>query len=188
MKNIFLLFSISMCLFFFCNNAFAQMKIEKDFTQKMEVMNMTFVQPLEQSYKRIKTKSNIILDADFTMKAKKADMEIRFALFPEGEKSFSFPHISVMSKAASVATNEDEDAPMVLHEMSKKDLATYEADWGATVFFQPKELFTDKKHCKMLALYREGKGLAYVFYLFNEASEEVDFQKYCLGFLEGMEE
>ena len=85
--------------------------------------------------------------------------------------------------AISAATNENEEARLVLHEMSKENLKNYHADWGAVVFFQPKIIFSDKDHCKMLALYQEEKGLVYIFYLFDEASEEVDLQENCLSFL-----
>lgn len=183
MKNIILLLSFCFASFLFSNHLIAQVKVSKKFTQKLKEMELEFLEPLEQSYKKTRIQKNIILDYDFAIKARKTDMEIRFALFPEKENANTFPHINVMSLASSVATNEDEEARMVLHEMSKTDLKSYNADWGAVVFFQPKRIFTDKDHCKMLALYQEGKGLAYVFYLFDEATEEVDIQKYCLNFL-----
>ena len=90
-----------------------------------------------------------------------------------------FQSISISS---TVATN-DEDALMALHEMSNQDLKKYNADWGASFFFQPKKMFSSKKHGKMIALFKEDRGMVIIFYLFNEPSEEVDLQKYCLSFL-----
>ncbi len=184
MKNILRLLSFSLLFFSYSNNAFTQINVSKSFAQKSAKMDLAFLAPLENSYKKIKASESIVVDFDFEIKAKKADMKIGFALFPEGKNAITFPHIKVSNMAISAATNEDEEARLVLHEMSREDLESYQADWGAVVFFQPKTVFSDKDHCKMLALYREGKGLVYVFYLFNEASEEVDLQKNCLSFFQ----
>ena len=182
MKNIIRLLSFSILLFILHNNAFTQIKTSKPFFQILEEMDLEFLAPLENSYKRIKASESIIVDFDFEIKARKADMRIGFALFPKRKNTITFPHIKVSNMAISAATNEDENARLVLHEMSREDLESYQADWGAVVFFRPKRILSDKNHCKMLALYKEEKGLVYVFYLFDEASEEVDLQKNCLSF------
>jgi len=183
MKNILRLLSCCLLFFIFSNNAFTQMQIPKDFAKKLKYMELEFLPPLENSYKKIRYSESITVGFDFAIKSKKVDMTIGFSLLPEGKNAITFPHIKVSNMALSAATNENEAARLVMHEMSKKDLENYHADWGAVVFFQPKRIFSDKDHCKMLALYREGKGLVYVFYLFDEASEEVDFQENCLSFL-----
>jgi hypothetical protein len=183
MKNILRFLSCCLLFFTFSNNVFTQIKMSKSFSQKLEKMDLDFLAPLENSYKKVKASESIIVDFDFEIKAKKADMKIGFALFPEGKNALIFPHIKVSNMAISAATNENEEARLVLHEMSKENLKNYHADWGAVVFFQPKRIFSDKDHCKMLALYREGKGLVYIFYLFDKASEEVDLQENCLSFL-----
>jgi len=183
MKNILRFLSCCLLFFTFSNNVFTQIKMSKSFAQKLEKMDLDFLAPLENSYKKVKASESIIVDFDFEIKAKKADMKIGFALFPEGKNALIFPHIKVSNMAISAATNENEEARLVLHEMSKENLKNYHADWGAVVFFQPKIIFSDKDHCKMLALYQEEKGLVYIFYLFDEASEEVDLQENCLSFL-----
>jgi len=177
MKNIFILISLFSLLSI---SIHAQIKFSEDFFQKMEAMQMEFLQPLEASYKKIKVKKNLILKYDSAIKAKKEDMEIRFALKPESVPN-QFPHMQATSMTVSIATNE-QDTKMVMHEMSKKDLEEYDADWGLTAFFSPKDMFSEKKHCKMISLYKEGEGMAYVFFLFDKPSEEVDMQKYCLKY------
>lgn len=182
MKNIIRLLSFCLLFSIFYNNAFTQVKMTKSFTEKLVQMDLEFFPPLENSYKKIKASESIIVDFDFEIKARKTDMRIGFVLFPEIKNTMTFPHIKASNMALSAATNEDEEARLVLHEMSKEDLESYQADWGAVVFFQPKRVFSIKDHCKMLALYREGKGLVYVFYFFSKASEEIDLQKNCLSF------
>lgn len=181
MKNILRLLSLIILFFTTTHLSFAQVKLSKSFAHQLEQMELEFFPPLENSYKKIKASKSIIVDFDFEIKAKKADMRIGFVISPENNSMY-FPHMKASNMALSAATNEDEEAKMVLHEIPKEDLEKYHADWGAVVFFQPKRVFSDKDHCKMLALYREGKGLVYVFYLFDKASEEIDFQKYCLSF------
>ena len=55
-------------------------------------------------------------------------MKIGFALFPERKNATTFPHINASNMALPAATNVEEDARLVLHEMSKKDLKSYYAD------------------------------------------------------------
>jgi len=180
MKNIFLHLSFLILFVGFYNNTFAQIEFSNQVKDKLEKIGLEFFEPLENQYHSIKVKKNKIVNSDFIIKSKKAEMEIRFLIKEDNEKT-QFPHINVMSMASTAATN-DEDARMVLHQMSEKDLLEYNADWGATVFFQPKEWFCEKEHCKMIAIYKEGNGLAYMFYLFDNATKEVDNQKYCMRF------
>ena len=60
----------------------------------------------------------------------------------------------------------------------------FNADWGQVIFFQPKSVFSHKAHCKMLALYKEGKGMAFVFFLFDKGTLELDRRFLALRFKE----
>ncbi|MEM9823942.1 MAG: hypothetical protein AAF985_22850, partial [Bacteroidota bacterium] len=44
----------------------------------------------------------------------------------------------------------------------------------AAVFFQPKASFSRKQHCKMVAIYKEGKANIFVFYLFDDLSVDLN--------------
>lgn len=182
MKNIFTLFFF---IFIFLQKNHAQIEVPQDFQDLLEASQAVFLKPLENQYKKIKVHENYILTSDFAIRSKKKDLEIRFHLIPEkeGNPLNNVPHMRCFNKANSVATN-DEDAKISYHEMSKEEREKYNADWGATFFFQPKDIFSKKKDCKLITLYAEGKGIAMIFYLFDEATEEVDLQEYCFSFEE----
>ena len=58
----------------------------------------------------------------------------------------------------------------------------FNADWGKVFFFTPKPGFTRKSHCRLLALHKEGKGTAYIFFLFEEPDEVLDHRFLALRF------
>ena len=182
MKNIFTLFIL---LLLFSQKTTAQIEVPQAFQELLTATQSVFVQPLENQYKKTKVHENYILTADFAIRSKKKDLEIRFHLIPEkeGDPLNNVPHMRCFNMANSVATN-DEEARVAYHEMSKAEREKYHADWGATFFFQPKDIFSRKKDCKLITLYAEGKGIAMIFYLFDKATEEVDLQEYCFGFEE----
>ena len=182
MKNILSLLLLS---FFFLQKNHAQIEVPQDFQELLTATQAAFLQPLENQYKITKVPKNYILNPDFAIRSKKKDLEIRFFLIPEkeGDPLNNVPHMRCFNKANSVATN-DEDARIAYHEMPKEEREKYNADWGATFFFQPKEIFSRKKDCKLITLYAEGKGIAMIFYLFDKATEEVDLQQYCFSFEE----
>lgn len=138
--------------------------MSKSFSQKLEKMDLDFLAPLENSYKKVKASESIIVDFDFEIKAKKADMKIGFALFPEGKNALIFPHIKVSNMAISAATNENEEARLVLHEMSKENLESYHADWGAVVFFNLKEFSQIKIIAKCWRCIKKEKGW-FIFFI-----------------------
>ncbi len=107
-------------------------------------------------------------------------MEIRFVL-SEVDSTFQ-PHVMATSLLTHLASNEEEYAVSVL-SLSEKELQDhYHADWGLEVYFRPKRGFSDKLHCKMLALYAADQGMAYVFFLFDDPDEELERQQYILQF------
>ena len=177
------IFSLLLFIFFLSENMNAQIEIPSTFQELLTATQGEFLQPLENRYKKTKVNENYILTSDFAIRSKKKDLEIRFHLIPEkeGDPLNNVPHMRCFNKANSVATN-DEEARVAYHEMSKEERKKYNADWGATFFFQPKDTFSKKKDCKLITLYAEGKGIAMIFYLFDEATEEVDVQEYCFTF------
>jgi hypothetical protein len=87
-----------------------------------------------------------------------------------------------MNSVNHIASNH-EDSEIVVQTIAEEDLnINFKADWAATFYFTPKPQFSAKRNCKMLALYKEGLGLVYVFFLFNKPSIELDNQFYTLNF------
>ena len=156
---------------------FAQLKLTKRFQKALDQANLELATPTENSYRKIRLRRNTIFNCDFAMRQRRGDLEIRYALAQS-----DYPHISCSAVATNVASNE-EPSTLVIHDISAEELTQrYHADWGAIVYFRPKEEFSGKTHGKLLALYREGKGMIYTFYLFDEITEELENQRYLLQF------
>ena len=156
--------------------SFGQLDYPIDFKNELQMAQLNFYEPLENSFKSVPIDENELIAYDFAIKSKDKKVEIRYAILPASEQAENFvPTVNFAAKATSLATNEEEDALMVFHLMDANDLQEqYNADWGASVFFRPKAAFSNKKHCRMLALYAEGKANVFVFYLFNDLSIDLN--------------
>jgi len=171
-------------LFLWSQSIFAQLDLPTTFVEKMKTATLEINVPLENRYKDISVKKNDFQKYDLAIWSKKEKLEIRYSIEPflTDTPLNSIPHLQCMKVITNVATN-DEDVAVSVHSMSQKELLEeFNADWGAVAYFQPKPEFGNYKHCKMLALFKEGKATAYVFFLFDKASEVVDQRFYALRF------
>ena len=176
----FLLFACLSLSLFLATPLGAQVKLKKDFLATLEAAQLQYFSPLEDSFKAIRVRKNRILNYDMAIRSKKKNLEIRYAI--QLPSALTFPHMNSLSLATSVASNE-ENTLVAVHDISQKDLKTfYNADWGATFYFKPKEGFSSKQHCKMLALHAEDKASVYVFYLFDKTDVELEQQSYPFRF------
>lgn len=107
---------------------------------------------------------------DFALRLPKEKLEVRYLFVPVDEESDEalIPHLRAPRMAMHLASNE-EDSYLAAHEVDPLLLdSVYQADWGETFFFRPKQGFSTAENCQMLAIYREGIGLCYVFLLFDD--------------------
>lgn len=142
---------------------------------------LDYLNPVDAGYREIKTAKNNFQHCDFAIHSKEEKLEIRFLIQPVRDTNEVFnPHLRSMAMVTHLATN-DETAAIAVHHIPG---APYRADWVKAFFFQPKQVFGMWQHCKMLALYKEGRGMAYIFYFFNEASPALDQREVLLQFLD----
>lgn len=106
---------------------------------------------------------------DFAISIRKEKLKIRYLFVPDDDSHADLiPHLRVPRMAMHLASNDD-GSYMSAHAIEPSLLdSVYHADWGQVFFFRPKPLFSSAKDCQMLAFYREGIGLFYVFMLFDE--------------------
>lgn len=163
----------------------AQIDYPPEFQQKLEACNLFFIEPVEGKYKDRPVLKNDYIDIDFTIRSKKEDLEIRYAIYPLTEENalIHSPRVKTMQVISNVATN-DQDAVITVHSLSEAILDWFGADWGAEVYFRPKLKFSSRKHCKMLSLYSEGKASVFLFFLFDKASKELDSRTFAIQFSE----
>ena len=180
MKSLSFIFSM---IFIFAITAYGQINLTPDFQKKLDQSDVSFASPLENSFINISIQKNDILNCDWAIQQQKGDLEIRAYVQPNYSSSGPiYPQINCASMASTVATNK-EDAVIVRHSISSENVAEeYGADWGSFLFFQPKSSFSDKNHCKMLMLHKEGFGSIYIFYLFNEPIHDLDRYKTMFQF------
>lgn len=184
MKKIFLLlFFISLST----TTAFSQKKIKysKAFLAKLAQTQIDLFTPLEGKYKSTRPTKNDYQAIDHVIFSKKEGLEIRYAIIPfEVDKpTTQIPHVDFMRVVMSTATNEKEEALVSVHAMQDQDLkADFNADWGSMAYFQPKTKFSKYKHCRLLSLYKEGLGMVYTFFLFDEPSRFLDNRLHSLRF------
>ena len=172
---------------FFSTLTFAQrIDLDDSFTEKLEAAGLEFLAPLDAGYKDIALWRNPYQSFDFAIRSRREKLEIRYLIEPwrAGDRSFLAPHVKATRLLLHLATNDQDMVmtgldvePAVLHEQ-------FNADWGKVFFFQPKRGFSHAPNCKMLALFREGKGMAYVLFLFDEPGPELDFRFEALRFVE----
>lgn len=165
---------------------FAQkIKYSKNFLQKLEQTEIDIFTPTEGKYKSTRPARNDYQPIDHVIFSKQEGIEIRYAIIPFEEKNRAtqVPHVDFMRVVTSTATNEDEEAVVSVHAIEDSELKThFNADWGSMAYYQPKTRFSKYKHCRLLSLYTEGKGMVYVFFLFDEASRALDNRLHSLQF------
>jgi hypothetical protein len=110
-----------------------------------------------------------------------SNCNFRHTLFPDHQ--FLVPNVQTTSTLASIASNEEIYATIAIHKIKEEDLsAAFNADWGSLFYFQPKRSFSRFRYGKLLSLYKIGKGMIYVLFLFDEADEDLENQFYTVRF------
>ena len=173
-KTIFLFLS----LYCFCSQLSAQLDIPANFQAKLAVTGLNFLTPVEHHLKKVKVYENEFQPYDFAIRQKKDKVEIRYLVLPDtGTIAGGYPHLEFSRRTMTLASNEDDEAASTISviQLSEKTLAEkYHADWGAISFFKPKRFFADTRYCKFVALYREGLGYVYTFFLYNNVNVDFD--------------
>ena len=172
------------CLFLFVSPVRGQVDLSPSFQTKLEAAGLEFIEPLEARYKDIRVVRNAFLDYDFAMRSRREGLEIRYYIDPAGPGATAVPHVEAVRLLMHLASNEER---YIMSGVDVKDFdlkEQFNADWGKVFFFTPKETFSPRRQCKMLALFREGYGMAFVFFLFNEAGPALDHRFYALRFQE----
>ncbi|PHN01294.1 hypothetical protein [Flavilitoribacter nigricans] len=158
--------------------------LSDDFNQLLTEVDAQLVLPVEADYKDIRPLKNRWMDYDFSIRSRKEKMEIRYKILPfEVEnRTFYAPHVKAMQVMMQVASNQ-EDAIVSTISLSEKSLKEdFRADWGKLFTFTPKEEFSNKQTCQLITLFREGKGMVFLFFLFNKPPMELTYRHLAVSF------
>ncbi|WP_116107555.1 hypothetical protein [Lewinella sp. IMCC34191] len=166
------------------SSLFAQMDLPPDFLARLDSLDMRFNAPLDSDYREKTLRDeNRWLEDHYTMSSRREKLEIRFHLVPEqkGDRYYGLPHLAATTLAMNLGSN-DEDAVTAVHSFGTEEMAIYNADWGRMYTFRPKRSFSNKEQAQLIALYREGRGLAYTILLFDDAPDTLDGRQVSLRF------
>ncbi|NJB86468.1 hypothetical protein GGR26_002236 [Lewinella marina] len=162
----------------------AQMDLPPDFITRLDSMDIRFTAPLDSDFRETTLRNeNRWLEDHYAMASRREKLELRFHLRPEheGDRYYQLPHLAATTLAMNLGSN-DEDAVTAVHSFGEEELALYGADWARMYTFRPKRSFSDKEQAQLIALYREGRGLAYTILLFDKAPETLEGRQLSLRF------
>ena len=174
------------CLLLASTSVSQKIEYPPNFLQLLNETNLEFFEPLDAGYRDYKPAENEFQNSHFAIHSNREDLDIRYFIVPwdEDNPSTTNPHLRTFTTISNVATNEDEAVISAIQPTKEMLLKDFNADWGMTYFFSPKKHFSDKQHCRMLALCKEGQGTVFVFYLFNDTGNEaLDTRYLALRFM-----
>lgn len=144
----------------------AQPELPAGFEQLLSAAGLAFVYPLDSDYRLRNPEENDYFQDQLRLYSRREKIEMRFAIQPETENSWP-PHVAAGRLAIHLASNHEE-AQISVHRLGEEEAAFYRADWVKMYTFPPKPSFAPFDHCRLLALYREGRGTAFICYLFDD--------------------
>lgn len=167
-----------------CRLAQAQISIDESFQQKLDQLGIFFIEPLEGKYKELKNIDNPFQSYDFAIRSRKEKMEIRYLIDPwrDNNPLSGAPQVRSTQLLMHLATNQGEGMIIGQNIGYEKLLDDFNADWGKVFYFEPKDDFSLYKECKLLVLHKGGVGTAYVFFLYDKITVELDRRFLALQF------
>ncbi|MEM6378485.1 MAG: hypothetical protein AAF705_09735 [Bacteroidota bacterium] len=173
-------------LFSPCLQAQKNLRINEEFGKSLQMLNAEVLLPLDGDYRAFIPDNNFTQNCPWALRSRKERLEIRYLTSPftTQKRAQKYPSIAAHRLAMHVCSNE-EDAIITARDLSKHEQEVlYNADWGRVYIFPPKTDFSSFAFCKMIALYKEGKGMAYIFNLFDNPSPNIDSRLYSFRFIE----
>ncbi len=159
---------------------FGQKDVPEEAKQKMEAMEVVFLDPVDSKYSiHLQKKHEELLEYDFQVKFK--DQEVLVRLLPEEdpESITHFPHLEFQRLLTHIATN-DPEPNIYVYDVPK----TEGVDWEIEARFTPKRSLSSREYGTLKVLYKEERGIIAIIYLDKRLQARfepiVTFQKQVL--------
>lgn len=180
-------FTLIIALLLFTAHTFAQVTPSEDFLGLLDAADLQLGIAPDNTYRELPLHNRFDDDAqhfDMAFADRRSRIEVRYLvdLIPEGSDLEVVPHVLAMTLAMNLATN-DEDSYMTARYLDGEELAVYGADFATMVNFVPNERHTRKPHGQLVALYRAGKGMAYICIFFDKANDALELHQRSLTFM-----
>lgn len=144
----------------------AQPELPGGFARLAREMGVDILLPTDAGYKAYKLTTDHYQPCQFAIYSRKEKLELRYLLEPFDSSSaeLSLPSLFTGRLLLHLASNDD-DTVIAGHVLEEATLQAYNADWGKVFFFRPKNSFSTRKYCQLLALAKKDKGIALAFFL-----------------------
>lgn len=173
------------CLFalIFASCLVAQLPMSAEFAGMLDSLDVRVNHPLDEAYKLLPNRKNDYLEDQLTVYGKGEKLEIRFHLQAESDSSpfYQMPHLQAGHLVSNLGSNE-ENAVTAVHSFGEEEMAVYNADWAKMYTFRPKRSYSEKANAQLIALYKEGRGIAYAILLFDDAPATLEGRQLILRF------
>lgn len=159
-------------------------KIPSELAIALEQMNAEVLPPIDGNYKGFSPYENNTQNCHWAIRSRKDGLEVRYLLVPHSEDRpiSNQPGLAANRMTMHLCSN-DESAIITARELTDHELEVlYNVDWGKVYIFPPKMDFSPYAYCKMVVLYKEDKGITYIFNLFEEPSQNIDNKLYTFRF------
>ncbi|HKK73618.1 MAG TPA: hypothetical protein VJ953_00990 [Saprospiraceae bacterium] len=159
-------------------------KLPNELSAVLQFMDAEVMPPIDGGYRGFRPPDNLTQNCHWAIRSRKDGLEIRYLLSPAQEEQpiSNHPELAAHRLAMHICSNE-ENSIMTTRELTDNEREVlYNADWGKVYILSPKVDFSPYTYCKMVVLYRENSGLAYIFNLFDEPSQNIDNKLYTFRF------
>ena len=149
----------------------------------LESLQAEILFPLDGGYSKLPQSSeNDFFPCHYRLFSRSEGMEIRFFFQPDSLGKIP-PQIESRRLALHLCSN-DEQAVITARSLSELELETlFGADWGKVHLFPPKFAFGNgAPYCQMLSIYKTGRGMIHLFFLFAKPSPVVENRLYLARF------
>lgn len=150
----------------------------------LQLMEAEVLPPIDGGYKSFRPPENFTQNCHWAVRSRKDGLEIRYLLAPYNREHpiNDHPGLAAHRLAMHIGSN-TENAVMTARDLTDNEREVlYNADWGKVYILSPKADFSTYTYCKLVVLYREDSGLAYIFNLFDEPSQNIDNKLYTFRF------
>jgi|GEM_PF-4188112 len=164
-------FSISILVLFFSLNISAQWSTALSQAEFLTSFELTYNAPVEMTSTSMGEGSIGFYKYQMGVALDQSNILALLSFVPDNQDIA--PHVEVSAKVATLASN-DQDYVIEMVGPSSEERDLLNADWAAYSYFVPKKGTGRFKYGKLTAIFREGIGLVYIYYLYNDEVFELN--------------
>ena len=159
------------------------------FQAKLQAAQLELLAPIAAGSTVRSPIRNSVQNYDHSIYSRKEKLEIRYLIIPyqENDPLADLPHVKSNQLMVNLSSNTEEFTGSAFSYTPEAAKSDFNADWASEFYFRTKKAFSNKENCKMLTIYREGWGIAHVFFLFDKIPPLLDARTISLRFLDNVD-